>query len=103
MRKRVQLAHDDARGWHANLPHYSMVAGTFQPIVAGLIHADGVAPDAKPADAIKHKVSCVVDIPHTVDLDPKGEIDAAKMRRRYPRDSMYGDIAYVPPRLLGDR
>jgi len=103
MRKRFPLDYTPEKGFHVDLPHYSMVPGTWLPIVNGLIHADGCTPDCDPADAIAHQVSCLVDIPHDVILDGHQQIDTAKMRRRYPTDSQYGDKTYRPPRILGDR
>lgn len=103
MRKRFYLQHDEIRGFYVDLPTYKVVNGTHDPIVKGKVHKDGVDPSMSVADALRLKPSVLVDLPDSIELDTKGEIDATKLRRRYPSHCQHGDKTYKPPKVLGER
>lgn len=103
MRRRFALSYDEQLGYYVNLPHYQMVPGSHEPIIKGVSHKDGILPSVAPADALKHGMSVLCDMPDGIELDTKGGIDAKIMRNRYPSDAKHGDRAYTPPKILGER
>lgn len=92
MRKTAALFFDPAAGvagtWRVELPSYEMIAGTFAPIKAGLIHADGIEPGADPADVLALGPTVDVELPDYTPTDKKtGQLDLAALREMYPSDA----------------
>lgn len=65
---RVNLIFDGA-SWRAPLHTYAMVPGSFQPVTALLMHADGVFPTAAPSAVLALNPSVLVEVPDA-DLPP---------------------------------
>lgn len=103
MRKRFHLMVDANGSLRVDMPTYAMVPGTFLPIVAGVTHADGVAPGQAETAVATHAVSVLVEIPGDTPLMPQGMVDAATMRRRYREHHRFGSDTWTPPRVLGDK
>jgi len=81
---RVKLLPPDAEhnGWHVHLPAYAMVAGSFQPIIAGKVHADGVFPNAVLTPAEEAQLTVEVEVPAD-ECTAEGKLDKAKIRAKY--------------------
>lgn len=86
-----------------DLPQYTMIPGTHDPIKKGVCHADGIDPKADPADVIALGVSVLVEIPEAVPFTSKGEIDTKKLAKRYPSHCPHGDAGWKAPKVLGER
>lgn len=103
MRKRFPLCWTEAKGFHVDLPSYTMIAGTHAPLIKNVCHADGICPGVDPADVIAAGVSILVDLPESVPLTSAGQVDAPKLRKHYPSHCPHGDAGWKPPKVLGDR
>jgi hypothetical protein len=92
----------DGRGWFVNHPHYLMVPGSWEPVTKGLIHKDGVYPDADPATVEALKPTVEVDIPcrtadHETGLPDKGKIRALyKGQPDWDHDKVTDDLEAQP-------
>lgn len=103
MRKRFHYSYDKQRGFYVDLPHYQEVPNTVEPIIKNIIHSAGVCAGIDGRDALKHRPSVLIDLPDDVELDNKGQIDARKLRNRYPSHCHHGDAGFTPPKIIGDR
>lgn len=107
MRKTVMVSYDPARGYFVNLPTYTMIEKTFRPIVAGLIHAAGVYPDADSGLVMGLEPFVDVEIPDEY-VDDNGKISAEIIQKMYgpvpSEDSMtkghpvFSKADYEPPK-----
>ena len=97
MRKRMMLYFDAARGWHVDLPTYQMVNDTFDPVTAGLIHANGVFPGAPVAEVLALGPSVEVELPDDTPTTKAGKIDTAALRKMYADHPRFGDASYRAP------
>lgn len=84
--------------YFVNLPAYSMVNGSFDPVVIGLIHADGIDPKADPAAIMALNPTVLCEVPAS-DLHPlTGKPSATIIGLRYREHAVFGDAkTYVPP------
>lgn len=98
MRKTLPLAHNDRFGWHVDMPTYAMVAGTFGPAVANVIHPHGIPHGTVPAEVLKHAPYVTVELPEDTPLDLFGNVDAAAMRHRYRGHPRFGSDTWHPPK-----
>jgi hypothetical protein len=87
MRKRVKLQYSATRGWHVDLPSYRMIDGTFEPVTANLMHANGVLPGARVAAVLALGPTVEVEVPAADCRSGDGavEIDLQKIHARYPQ------------------
>lgn len=63
MKIRLPIAHDPALGFFVDLPTYSMVPGTFAPVIPGVIEPDGVLAGVDPAEVLALGVSVECEVP----------------------------------------
>lgn len=69
-------------GYGALFPSYSMVPGSWQPVVAGKVGPDGVPVGVLLNDPVIAQLTVLVDLP---DEDcTNGQPDKAKIKARYP-------------------
>jgi hypothetical protein len=99
MRKRVQLVWSPVNGWFVNLPTYQMIAGTWLPIRANLIHKDGAYPDTDPQAVLDLEPTVEVEIPDNFPLRTDGQADERKLRQQYKDHPTFGRGDYAPPIL----
>lgn len=88
MRKRVKLKYDAVRGYYVDLPTKRIIDGSFQPVTANLLHADGAYPNAAPAAVLALNPTVEVYLPDDdCRCDGAGvpvDIDVKKIHARYP-------------------
>lgn len=107
MRVRVKVKWDDD-SWRVDLPIYTMVPGTFRPLIPGLVHFDGAFPDADPADPRLRGLTCEVEVPDRLIDASTGRPDHARIRQLYrghPRwddERRPPDVDVEPPELTRD-
>jgi hypothetical protein len=95
---RVRVSYDGAVIW-VNLPEYSMVPGSFKPIVGKKIHADGIVPGTNPLDPTMETVTCEVLVPLRI-TDGAGRLSKDKIRilyegqEKWDRDDVTDDVVY---------
>lgn len=99
MLKRVALDFSSTRGYHVRLPTYTMMPGTFLPIIKGVIHADGAYPNAEPKDVLAVTPTVIVSIPDAYTLDSDGQLDKLAIIRTHEGHAIYGRYDYAPPRV----
>jgi len=74
--------------YRVNLPTFTMVPSSWQPLIPGKVDKDGVLstqPDGKPVvltPAEKAQLTCEVIVPGD-EVDDKGQLDKAKIRAKY--------------------
>lgn len=99
MLKRVDLTWNLQRGWHVNLPTYFMIACTHLPIEKGMVHRDGVYPDADPVDVLKLRPTVIVSMPEDECIGEDGQICRLKIAQKYAGNDLYDNADYAPPVL----
>lgn len=100
MLKRVPLSWHAQIGWHVDVPTYFMIACTHLPIEPGMIHRDGVYPNADPADVLKLKPTVIVSLPDDECIGDDGQLCHMKMAEKYRGNPRFDSADYVPPKLL---
>lgn len=100
MLKRVPLSWDVQRGYHVNVPTYFMIACTHLPIKPGMIHRDGVYPNADPADVMRLKPTVIVSMPEDECVGEDGQLCHTKMAEKYRGNMRFDSADYEPPPLL---
>lgn len=99
MLKRVPIAWDAQRGYHIDVPTYQMLAGTWLPIVKGMLHRDGAHPDANPADVLQQSPTVIALLPDDLELTPQGQIDKMHVARKYAGHGRFDHPDYTPPTI----
>lgn len=97
MLKRIPLILDGNGRWRVDMPTYRMVTGSFQPVTANIIGADGVLAGADTAQAQALNPSVDVELPADTPLNPNGTFDADKLRAMYAKHPRYGQDTWIPP------
>ena len=90
MRLRLKVKKIDGV-WAVDLPTYSMVPGTFLPVVPGKVTQNGVLPSVSGNDPSVRMLSSEVEVPdEIVDMDT-GEIDIGAIQRKYAGQRRWDD------------
>src|SRR6266699_3330525 len=100
MRKRVLLTRLPSGAWSVDLPTYNMIAGTHQPIVEELIHANGLYPKFTDEDLARLAPTVEVELPDDWPIKADGQLDAERLRAMYRDHPRFGAKAYIPPVFL---
>ncbi|HYS76895.1 MAG TPA: hypothetical protein VEM38_12450 [Burkholderiales bacterium] len=77
-----------------------MIAGTFLPIVQGLIDADGLSALFSDEDRARLNPTVQIEIPDDWPIKADGQLDAEGLRARYRDHPRFGIKSYVPPVFL---
>ncbi len=100
MRKRAPATYNAKTDtWHVDLPTYSIIPGTWQPITPDLIGDNGVHPTASPAKVLAKHPTVEVEIPDEWPLTADGQIDAERLRIMYRGHPRFGSDDFTPPKL----
>lgn len=99
MRRRAPLHLEPDGTWSVDLPTFRMVPGSFQPVTAGLIDADGPLSGADSAQVQALNPTVEIELPDHTPLNPGGQIAAGRMRNIYREHARFGHSSWVPPRL----
>ena len=94
MRKRFLLSYLKVRGWFVDLPEYSMVNDSFEPVTPGLITADGVAVGADPDQVLALGASVLCDVPDSFPVSADGALDLRKLAVRYRSHERFGSLEW---------
>lgn len=97
MLKRLALSYSDTLGFHVDMPSYSLVPGSYLPLVADIIGPHGPLSGQDAALIKSHAPSVVVALPDHTPTDLLGHIDGAAIRRRYSAHSHFGSDSWSPP------
>lgn len=99
MRKRFLLSFSKLHGWHVQIPSYSMVPGSFEPVTSGLVSVDGIESGAQPADVLALGASVLCEIPDDWAVDSSGDLDVVALRRLYRNHFFYGTLDFDVSRV----
>jgi len=103
IRVKVQPPDGDSLGYHVHLPTYTMVPGSWQPLIPDKVDKDGVLakmPDGKDVElsaAEKAQLTVDVDVPDD-EVDDQGRLSLEKIRVKYrgqprwDRDTLLSDL-----------
>lgn len=97
MRSRIRITWSQQLGWHIDLPTYVLVPGSFLPLIAGLIHADGVDPSADPQDPQLASLSAECEHPDNYAAGAGSEIDARLIGKIYRGHPRFGSPRWTAP------
>ena len=95
MRIRVKVVWD-GNSWAVDLPEYSMIEGSFLPLIPDVIHADGVYPDVDPTLPQLAALSCEVEVPDRILDLQTGRPDTGKINVLYRGQPKWGNPEYNP-------
>lgn len=83
MRRRVKLIYSAERGWHSDLPTYTMIPGSVLPVIPRVTTPDGVLAGVNPTDPRLATLTVDIDVPDALINQATGEIDIALIREVY--------------------
>jgi len=82
-RVRVKVIHDKDLGFHCDLPDYTMVPGSWLPLIADVTFQDGVFPTIDPTDPRLSRLTCEVDVPDRLVNPGNGRVDFDQIKAVY--------------------
>jgi len=97
MLARVKLTHTVNRGWHVDVPTYSMIADSFLPIIPGKIDKNGPLATTNPADPALNAMTVQVECPDNYAHPITGKIDNPRIRAIYQGNPKWDRPDYIPP------
>lgn len=102
MRIRVKMKRNADGIWSVDLPTYSMVPGSFRPVIADLTTEDGVLAAADPADPRLRRASIEVDCPDEYFDEQTGQLDPQNLRRIHKGHPRWNKANTEPPDITPD-
>lgn len=92
---RVKVIYRDG-AWTVDLPQYSMLPGSFLPLIPSVVHANGVYPDVYPNDPRLSELTCEVVVPDRLCNPTSGRVDVAAIHKLYRGQPRFGDTDWTP-------
>ncbi len=79
----------DGQSWKVNLPEYSMIPGSWQPVTPTLIDANGPLYNSDPTMVAGLNPTCEVDVPDRICDPDTDELSKDRIRELYKGNELW--------------